>query len=383
MASLDASWPIDPWRDGSDPPEGSTLGREETEEEPRGHFPDSAWARIRAGWPGAAWVDNPKLRRFQGSELLIVLAIFPLGAILSALIVLIQQLQAHQSIANSSTAPISGVWLPAALGALAYMTQLAAPALVFYLLTRSREGIESINLGGRRWRMDLALLLPVFIVVWFIPQNVGNHLLSALHIHGFLAAPGSGAAIPSAPLMATMVAMAVTAGIVEEIVVLGYLVRRLEQRGYSATTIVLIAVGVRVAYHLYYGWDVLPIVLWAFASVVVYLRIRRLFPFIVCHVMWDIGVPLKALYPGFYSSMAVVAFLAAVVAMAMWIRWIPDEDRRQLAAQAVPEVNTAWLATPSGWYPDPALHYEWRYWDGRGWTAHVSSSGTIRSDPIS
>ncbi len=183
--------------------------------------------------------------------------------------------------------------------------------------------------------------------------------------------------------MATMVVIAVTAGIVEEIVVLGYLVRRLEQRGYSATTIVLIAVGVRVAYHLYYGWDVLPIVLWAFASVVVYLRIRRLLPFIVCHVMWDIAVPLKALYPGFYSAMAEVVFLAAVVVMAVWIRWIPDEDRRQLAAQAVPEVNTAWLATPSGWYPDPALHYEWRYWDGRGWTAHVSSSGTIRSDPIS
>src|SRR5271166_960704 len=190
MASLDASWPIDPWRDGSDAPEGSTLGGEKSEEEPRGHFPDSAWARIRAGWPGAAWVENPKLRRFQGSELLIVLAIFPLGAILSALIVLIQQLQAHQSIANNSTAPISGAWLAAGLGALAYMTQLAAPALVFYLLTRSREGIESINLGGRRLRMDLALLLPVFIVVQFIPQNVGNHLLSALHIHGFLAAPG-------------------------------------------------------------------------------------------------------------------------------------------------------------------------------------------------
>lgn len=383
MASLDASWPIDPWRDGSDAPEDSTFGEEETEEEPRGHFPDSAWARIRTGWPGAAWVANPKLRRYQGAELLIVLAIFPLGAIVSALIVLIQQVQAHQSIADSSTAPISGAWLAAGLGALAYMTQLAAPALVFYLLTRSREGIESINLGGRRVRMDLALLLPVFIVVQFIPQNVGSHLLSALHIHGFLAAPGSGAPIPSAPLMATQLAIAVTAGIVEEIVVLGYLVRRLEQRGYSATTIVLIAVGVRVAYHLYYGWDVLPIVLWAFASVVVYLRIRRLLPFIVCHVMWDIAVPLRALYPGFYSAVAEVVFLAAVVLMAMWIRWVPDEDRAQLAAQAAPAVSMAWLTTPSGWYPDPALHYEWRYWDGRVWTAHVSSSGTIGSDPIS
>ena len=48
--------------------------------------------------------------------------------------------------------------------------------------------------------------------------------------------------------------MAVTAGVVEEIVVLGFLVRRLEQGGHSPAVVVTVAVVVRISYHLYYGW---------------------------------------------------------------------------------------------------------------------------------
>jgi membrane protease YdiL (CAAX protease family) len=53
----------------------------------------------------------------------------------------------------------------------------------------------------------------------------------------------------------------VAAGILEEVVVLGYLVRRLEQRGMNPTAIVVIAVLIRVSYHLYYGWGAVPIAL--------------------------------------------------------------------------------------------------------------------------
>jgi hypothetical protein len=83
----------------------------------------------------------------------------------------------------------------------------------------------------------------------------------------------------------------------EEIVVLGYLVRRLEQRGHGLVAIVAIAVAVRVSYHLYYGWNAIPILLWALASVLVYLRVRRLLPFIICHIAWDVAIPLQAFYP--------------------------------------------------------------------------------------
>jgi hypothetical protein len=381
MASPDASWPIRPRSNDPDLVDDPDLAMDEdAEEEPRGVRPDSAWGRIRTGWPGAACVKNPTLRRFQGWELLIVLAIFPLGSAVAAIADLIQRVQTQHPLTSQGIPTIDNAWIAAGFAALEYATTLAVPALVFYLLIRSREGVEAINLGGGRLRMDLAFLLPVFIVVQSIPQSIGTHLLSALHIQGF-PLPGPSLFFPHGPLTAEQVVVAVTAGVVEEVVVLGFLVRRLEQRAYSATAVVLIAVGVRVSYHLYYGWNVLPILLWAVASVLVYRHIRRLLPFIVCHALWDLEIPFRAFYHGFYQVVIELVFLAFLVMTAMWIRWIPDEDRVHVAALGGASPRLAWSSiTPSGWYPDPCQRYQWRYWDGRVWTDHVSTEGTVGSD---
>ena len=43
-------------------------------------------------------------------------------------------------------------------------------------------------------------------------------------------------------------------------------------------------------------------------------------------------------------------------------------------AQATP-------AVPAGWYADPALRFELRYWDGSAWTEHVSRAGQQYTDP--
>lgn len=37
---------------------------------------------------------------------------------------------------------------------------------------------------------------------------------------------------------------------------------------------------------------------------------------------------------------------------------------------------------PAGWFPDPTQRHEMRYWDGRLWTAEVSTNGRMSSDPI-
>jgi hypothetical protein len=36
---------------------------------------------------------------------------------------------------------------------------------------------------------------------------------------------------------------------------------------------------------------------------------------------------------------------------------------------------------PAAWHPDPAGRHEQRYWDGSGWTEHVSDGGTPGTDP--
>ncbi len=38
-------------------------------------------------------------------------------------------------------------------------------------------------------------------------------------------------------------------------------------------------------------------------------------------------------------------------------------------------------AVPAGWYADPAVRFELRYWDGSTWTEHVSRAGQQFTDP--
>jgi hypothetical protein len=46
-----------------------------------------------------------------------------------------------------------------------------------------------------------------------------------------------------------------------------------------------------------------------------------------------------------------------------------------------PAPVAAATSTPPGWYPDPAMRYELRYWDGNQWTEHVARQGQQFTDP--
>ncbi len=39
------------------------------------------------------------------------------------------------------------------------------------------------------------------------------------------------------------------------------------------------------------------------------------------------------------------------------------------------------LLPPAGWYPDPSGRHEKRYWDGKGWSGHVSTGGVRSEEP--
>ena len=117
------------------------------------------------------------------------------------------------------------------------------------------------------------------------------------------------------------------AGVVEEIVVLGFLVRRLEQIGLRPLTVVLLASLVRISYHIYYGWGVLPIAAWAVASVLVYRRYRRLAPFIAVHALWDVGLLLVPFFGG--GALGAEVLILAPSTFVFWLVW-----RKQLPRPA-------------------------------------------------
>src|SRR5947207_3037271 len=62
--------------------------------------------------------------------------------------------------------------------------------------------------------------------------------------------------------------------------------------------------------------------------------------------------------------------------------WV--EKRVSRCLRAVPtRSGMATLGTPpAGWYPDPALRHQARFWDGSKWTERVADNGVEGSDPV-
>jgi membrane protease YdiL (CAAX protease family) len=265
----------------------------------------------------AATVTDPKMRRLYGWELLVVLAIFPLGSSIAALMYLLMRVTTGFEYSSSSYVIVGEPGLSLGLSIGIVISEFAAAALVIFLLVRNEEGIQSIGLGGHQFRRDLALVLPVYIVVQLIPQELGSALVTHFHLPGYSV---SGPAVPAAFVVVSLL-KSLQAAVVEEIVVLGYLVRRLEQRGWTAAAVVLVAVLVRVSYHVYYGAGVLPIVLWALASVLVYRRLRRLLPFIICHFVWDAHIAVNDFASRAAANTFITVFyVAALTCTLLWSR---------------------------------------------------------------
>jgi len=292
---------------------------------------DSAWRRLRTRGARTSRVTDAARYRMLGWELLIVLAVFPFPSILAAVYEAALHLDVGYAVNRSYYLPHEPVATLILLVA-ARTAMFAGAGLVLYLLAQSGEGIEAIGLGGQRLRLDLALVLPVWFGVFVAPMVVGSALEHALHLHTYAVLhPG----VPAALLFDFY--KSINAGIVEEIVVLGYLVRRLEQRGWSSGAVVAIATFVRVAYHVYYGPGVIVIACWALAAVLLYRRIRRLTPFIVCHGAWDMFAALHH-RAATIGGLGFVAFSGvAVVWFVRWRSW----SRPSLGAPFTPSPNGA------------------------------------------
>ncbi|MGA8679149.1 MAG: CPBP family intramembrane glutamic endopeptidase, partial [Acidimicrobiales bacterium] len=275
-------------------------------------------------------------RRRLVIELVIVLAIFPFPYVVSAVQALVAYLLGE---GPGKRLPIlfaghTGAGFPFIL--LDVLLPLAAAALVLYLLSLpgGDGGPAAIGLDRKQMRADLALLLPVFVLCDLIPIAGGGLLLTALGVHGPSPATGG---LPAYYSVA-YVAMAVVAGVVEELVVLGYLVRRLEQLGLRPLWVVVIAVTVRGSYHLYYGWGVLPILAWATVSVLVYRRFRRLAPFVVVHALWDTGLFLL----GHFLLLEIIILTPlTIVFTSMWWHYLPPKAPPPSGGRTEPE---AWSA---------------------------------------
>jgi membrane protease YdiL (CAAX protease family) len=265
---------------------------------PPGWQPDPAWPTAPPGWqfwrrvpaagPPPAPDDarpSPSLpgRRVLIRELLVVGAVFPLPFIASAVIVLAQ-----------AAAGLRGTRLPALLpgnpvGSAVLLTlttaaQLAPAVLVWYLLGRSGETMRDIGLDrcqpGRDLLRGAGLAVAAFIASGAVAVLIKN------------AAPGVSYGVrptgqPGLIYLLPGLVTAVWAAIVEEIVVAGYLLHRLDQLRVSKDRALLISTAVRTSYHLYYGLSALAIIPFGLILGRMWQRNKRLGPLIAAHAIYD------------------------------------------------------------------------------------------------
>jgi uncharacterized protein len=223
----------------------------------------------------------PADRGMLAEEILVVLSLSVLRPAAFAILSLLE-------------APIAGVVVAAADQSsdstrqmLGFVFALAPVFLVVHLVRRSGEGVAVIGLSSDRPTQDLARGAVLFAVVAL--AGMGVYLAAVeLGVNRFV--------LPVPPLghwwtVPALVLNAVEAGLVEEVVVLGYLVTRLRQLSWTPVQAISASALLRGSYHLYQGWGgfVGNLAMGALFGFLFLRWGRRTWPFVVAHVLLDIG----------------------------------------------------------------------------------------------
>ncbi len=232
----------------------------------------------RAGEPAEpAPVAGLPPRRVLGQEVLLVLGLSLAASAAYALVSLL-------------SAPIKGVAAPLFSSAgLAYQlldvaTPLVPVALAAHFLARSGESLASIGLDSRRPGADAAWAVALAAAV----GAVGLVIYAAAVELGV-----NRAVVPVPPTgrwwtIPVLLLAALRSGLLEEVVVCGYLLRRLDQLGWSPARALGASALLRAGYHLYQGFGgfVGNFVLGLFFGRI-YQRQGRTTPLVLAHFLVD------------------------------------------------------------------------------------------------
>ena len=234
-------------------------------------------------------------RRTLGEETFLVLMLSLLSSAVFAIISL-------------RSGPVSGVQVPVGDQSTAFYRQvidfifaLAPALLVLHLARRGEGGLASVGMDGGQRGRDAARAVVLFVVVAIFGLAI-YLLFVALHLNRFVVP------VPPTGHWWTVPALflnAISAGVVEEVIVLGYLITRLQQLRLSPLWAVAAPALLRGTYHLYQGWGgfVGNLLMGVFFGAL-FLRWRRTWPFVLAHILLDVGAGLGYLLlrnhlPGF------------------------------------------------------------------------------------
>ncbi len=240
----------------------------------------------------------------------------------------------------------SGSWAlftPAAISELA----TAGLAVLVTALLSARRGITARSLGfGMPRNADggVAAWPAVRMAGWAVLALVIGGAITGLLATGKLSQPVR----QDDSYLVYTTAASLAAGVVEETVVLAFLVTTLRQARRPLLEIVIVAVLLRCTYHDYYGPGVVGIAVWAAMFAWLYLRSGSVIPLVVVHFAWDASIfwSQRWHWAGTVRWLGGLALLIAAVAS-----WLAEVTRRGSGGQPRPRGPSA--ATYTAWpYPE-------------------------------
>ncbi|MFP5346819.1 MAG: CPBP family intramembrane glutamic endopeptidase [Actinomycetes bacterium] len=233
--------------------------------------------------------DERTSRRRLGSEVLIVLGLSLGASAVYSVISLVAKLT--QGPLSKQTATLNPSQSPRPYLDLTYQLvgigfALVPVALALLLLSAHGPGVlHRLGLDGRRPARDV--LLGVVLAAAIGLPGLGLYVVG--HALGITAT-----VVPSALntywwTVPVLVLSAVKNAVLEEVVVVGYLLDRLPRLGWSPARVVAASAVLRGSYHLYQGFgSFLGNAVMGVVFALVYRRTGRLLPLVVAHTLLDV-----------------------------------------------------------------------------------------------
>ncbi|WP_449343289.1 CPBP family intramembrane glutamic endopeptidase [Streptomyces sp. C11-1] len=246
---------------------------------------------MEAGRVADSFPQEAVPRRILRSETVLVLALSLGASAVSALISFVGSLtkpgglKEQAATLNSSYAP-GRPWLDLAWQMFGIATALVPVALVAHLLIREGAGLRSIGFDRTRPWFDLGRGT-------LIAAGIGSAGLAF-----YLGARATGFNLTVVPeslpdvwwKFPVLILSAMQNSVVEEVIVVGYLLRRLDQLGWTPTRSLVASSVLRGSYHLYQGiGGFIGNVVMGVVFVLLYRRWGRVGPLVVAHTLLDVG----------------------------------------------------------------------------------------------
>jgi membrane protease YdiL (CAAX protease family) len=273
-------------------PSGGSFGPAQP---PRRH-----WWSIQA--PAAA---SPISGRRAYAEVLAVFAAFFAAGIIAG----------GETLAGRYPVPAGNwaIFVPAAVSQLG-MAGIAA-LVVISLSGRRGIGPRALGLGLPMTASGKPAVARTFrIGVWAVLALLAGGIITGVLATGKLGQPLR----PDDAYLVYAAAASLAAGVVEEMVVLAFVITTLRQANRPLPEIVVVAVLLRCSYHDYYGPGVVGIAIWAALFIWLFLRSGSVIPLIVVHFLWDLTIFFEQKWHAF-ATLRLDAFL--LLPLAAGITW--------------------------------------------------------------